>query len=116
MSRKQNAEILAQMFSGYGQAVTPERVAMYTEVIGDVSPERLRKAVSAAMRNTTGGFPPAPGDIVCELRHSAASPGRRPRGIPAPEQPKPGSERWKTEIEPERTRAKQMGLLSKDKP
>ncbi len=99
------------MFSGYGQAVNPERVAIYLQVLGEVTPERLKRAVEAAIRNTRGGFPPGPGDVAAELQHLGVPPSQSILRLPPPEMPEPGSERWMAEIEPIREQARRMGLL-----
>lgn len=76
------------MFSAYGQAATPERIAIYAETIGDAAPHHLAEALRDAMREV-GDYPPGPGTI---RRHILAIRRERP-GDPMPIAPPPDAPR-----------------------
>lgn len=59
--------LLRQMFAAYNQPCSPERLAMYVEVIGSPDPSALREAIRDAMAES-GEFAPGPGTVKRHLR------------------------------------------------
>ena len=74
MQTEQVVMLLRQMFGAYNQPCSPERLAMYVEVIGEPDPAALREAIRDAMRES-GDFAPGPGTVK---RHLAAVTRTRP--------------------------------------
>lgn len=62
--RRLQITALTEMFAGLGSEATPDRIAYYLRLVGDMPPFLLRAACDAAVIETDTGFPPGPGSII----------------------------------------------------
>ena len=71
-------EALTEMFIGFGQPVVKERLRYYANITQNIPLGVFKQSCRLAAVETSGGFPPGPGDIIQAALK--LSPGRQTPG------------------------------------